>query len=146
MPKFCNTIFAINRKFEKEPSFTVKQDDKFLNITNSYFVLEYTKEKPFIASKLVPDTNFRISVKDTDKTWYFNNPEVRNYKGSTYSFDYNNNGSFTLDKGLYNVDGFASFDDSNRPVFVSDGSIKKNPSEGLDYYVFIYKNNYVIVL
>ena len=134
------TILALNRNFEKDPNIIVKQDEKYLNITNDYFVLEYSKEKPFEASKLVPDSNLRITVKDTDKIWYFNNPEVRNYKGSTYSFDYSK--SFTLDKGLYNIDGFASIDDTARPVFIEDGSIKKNPSNGTDIYLFLYKNDF----
>lgn len=134
------TILALNRNFEKEPNIVVKQDEKYLNITNDYFILEYSKEKPFEASKLVPDSNLRITVKDTDKIWYFNNPEVRNYKGSTYSFDYSK--SFTLDKGLYNTDGFASIDDTARPVFIEDGSIKKNPSSGTDIYLFLYKKDF----
>lgn len=134
------TIFAINRQFTHEPSIIVKEDDKYLNITNDYFILEYTKEKPFEASKLVPDTNLRISLKNTDKVWYYNHPEVRNFRGSTYSFDTGKN--FTLDKGLYSTDGFASISDTDRPVFVSDGSIKKNPSDGVDIYLFIYRKDF----
>ena len=134
------TIFAINRLFSKAPSFTVKQDENFLNITNDYFILEYAKEKPFEASKLVPDSNLRITLKDTDKIWYFNNPEVKNYKGAAESFDMSN--KLTLDRGLYNIDGFASFDDTSRPVFVSDGTIRKNPSDGTDIYVFLYKKDF----
>lgn len=133
------TIFALNRRFSNKPILTVKQDEKYINITNDYFILEYNKEKPYIASKLVPDSNLRITLKGTDKLWYFNNPEVKNLKGSTYSFDKSN---FTLSKGLYNLDGFVSIDDSMSPVFISDGTVKKNPSDGLDVYVFIYKNDF----
>lgn len=134
------TIFAINRNFAKKPVFTVKQDEKYINITNDYFILEYSKEKPYIASKLVPDSNLRITLKDTDKLWYFGNPEVKNLKGSAYSFD--NKTNINLSKGLYNLDGFASIDDTMSPVFISDGTIKKNPSDALDVYVFIYKNDF----
>lgn len=134
------TLFAINRNFTEKPNFTVKEDDKFLNITNDYFILEYSKEKPFVASKLVPDSNLRITLRQTDKMWYVNQPEVKNLKGATYSFDYPKN--FTLSKGLYNLDGFASFIDTSRPVFASDGLIKKNPSNGLDIYVFLYRNDF----
>lgn len=134
------TLFAINRKFNKTPELVVKQDEKFLNISNNYFLLEYSKEKPFEASKLVPDSNLRVTLKDTDKIWYFNNMEVRNYKGAFESFDASK--TVNLSKGLYNTDGFVSFDDSERPVFVADGSIKKNPSSGTDIYLFIYKNDY----
>lgn len=59
-----------------------------MNITNDYFILEYSKEKPFVASKLVPDSNLRITLRQTDKMWYVNQPEVKNLKGATYSFDY----------------------------------------------------------
>lgn len=134
------TIFAINRSFAKKPVFTVKQDEKYINITNDYFILEYSKEKPYVASKLVPDSNLRITLKDTDKLWYFGNPEVKNLKGSAYSFD--NKSNINLSKGLYNLDGFASIDDTMSPVFISDGTIKKNPSDALDVYVFIYKNDF----
>lgn len=134
------TIFAINRNFAKKPVFTVKQDEKYINITNDYFILEYSKEKPYIASKLVPDSNLRITLKGTDKIWYFGNPEVKNLKGSAYSFD--NKTNINLSKGLYNLDGFASIDDTMSPVFISDGTIKKNPSDALDVYVFIYKNDF----
>ena len=135
------TLFALNRRFEKEPLIKVKEDDKFLNIRNDYFILEYSKEKPFEASKLVPDTNLRISLKDTDKVWFYNHPEVRNFKGSTYSFDYSKKG-FTLEKGLYSTDGFASINDTDKPVFVADGSVKKNPSDGVDIYLFIYRKDF----
>ncbi len=134
------TIFAINRNFAKKPVFTVKQDEKYINITNDYFILEYSKEKPYAASKLVPDSNLRITLKGTDKLWYFGNPEVKNLKGSAYSFD--NKSNINLSKGLYNLDGFASIDDTMSPVFISDGTIKKNPSDALDVYVFIYKNDF----
>lgn len=134
------TIFAINRNFAKKPVFIVKQDEKYINITNDYFILEYSKEKPYIASKLVPDSNLRITLKGTDKLWYFGNPEVKNLKGSAYSFD--NKSNINLSKGLYNLDGFASIDDTMSPVFISDGTIKKNPSDALDVYVFIYKNDF----
>ena len=134
------TLFAINRRFKYEPTITVKEDDKFLNITNSYFILEYAKEKPYEASKLVPDTNLRISLRNTDKVWYYNHPEVRNFYGSAYSFD--DKKSFKLEKGLYSTDGFASINDTDRPVFVSNGSVKKNPSDGIDIYLFIYRKDF----
>lgn len=135
------TLFAINRRFETEPTITVKEDEKFLNIQNSYFILEYSKEKPFEASKLVPDANLRISLKETDKVWYYGHPEVRNFKGSISGFDKGKKG-LVLDKGLYGTDGFASINDTGRPVFVADGSVKKNPSDGIDIYLFIYRKDF----
>ena len=134
------TIFATNRYFSKTPLFQVRQDEKFLNISNDYFILEYSKEKPFAASKLVPDSNLRITVKETNKQWYFNNPEVRNLKGTTSSLDYGRGNH--LNKGLYSLDGFASIDDSMRPVLVEDGTVRKNPSNGIDLYLFVYRNDF----
>ena len=139
------TLLALNRKFEKVPKFNVKQDEKFLNISNNYFVLEYAKEKPFISSKLMPDANLRVSLINTDKVWYVNHPEVRNFKGTAYSLD-TEKGHLKLSKGLYSTDGFASIDDSSRPVFISDGSVKKNPSDGLDIYLFIYRKDFGLAL
>lgn len=134
------TMLALNRNFANKPNFTVKEDKKYLNITNDYFILEYNKEKPMAASKLIPDSNLRITVNGTDKIWYVNNPEVKNLKGSTYSFDTKK--GFKLDKGLYSLDGVVSITDTSRPVFVTDGSLKKNPSDGMDIYVFIYKDDF----
>ncbi len=135
------TIQVLNRNFREEPKFNVKQDEKFLNIQNDYFILEYIKEKPFEANKLVPDSNLRVSLINTDKVWYFNHPEVRNFKGAAYSFDMNKNG-FKVEKGLYSTDGFATLNDTGNPVFVSDGSVKKNPSDGVDLYLFIYRKDF----
>ena len=135
------TIFAINRQFEEEPTIKIKEDEKFLNISNDYFILEYTKEKPFEASKLIPDSNLRVTLRNTDKVWYYNHPEVRNFKGSSCCFDGDKN-AFKLEKGLYSTDGFASINDTNRPVFVQDGRVLKNPSDGTDIYLFIYRKDF----
>ena len=135
------TIQAINRNFENIPDFTVKQDEKFLNIQNNYFILEYSKEKPFESGKLVPDSNLRVSLVGTDKVWYYNHPEVRNFKGAAYSFDVDKHG-IKVEKGLYSTDGFATINDTGNPVFVADGSIKKNPSDGIDIYLFIYRKDF----
>lgn len=139
------TIFALNRNFEKEPTFEVKQDSKFLNIKNNYFSVEYAKEKPFEAPKLMPDANLRVSLLNTDKVWYYKHPEVRNFLGSAYSLD-TVKGTLRLKKGLYSTDGFASIDDSNSPVFIADGSVKKNPSNGIDIYLFIYRKDFGLAL
>ena len=135
------TIQVLNRNFGETPNISVKQDDKFLNIQNNYFILEYSKEKPFEAGKLVPDSNMRVSLVGTDKVWYYNHPEVRNFKGAAYSFDMDKHG-FKVEKGLYSTDGFATINDTGNPVFVADGSVKKNPSDGIDIYLFIYRKDF----
>lgn len=135
------TLFAINRNFGNSPSVKVQEDDTFLNITGQYFTIEYIKERPFIANKITPDSNLRVTLNGTTRTWFVNNPEVRNYGGSTYSLD-DSKGNVTFNRGLYSIDGFASFNDSKKPIYDMDGSIKKNPSEGLDIYLFIYGNHF----
>ena len=64
------TFFASNRSFGK-PKITVEEDNNVLIIKNNIFVLEYTKEKPFIGSKLLPDQYLRVTIVGTEKTWYF---------------------------------------------------------------------------
>lgn len=135
------TIFALNRKFEKVPEFIVKEDKEFLNISNKYFIIEYKKGKPFESSKLTPEANLHVNLVDTDKTWFVNHPEVRNFKGTSSKINIDSTG-IKLDKGLYSTDGFASVDDSRNPVFVSNGTIKKNPSDGMDIYLFIYRKDF----
>ncbi len=138
------TLFAINRKFG-DVSVEVKEDPKYLNIKNSYFTLEYTKEAKFSFNKLMPDANLRITLTDTDKIWYYNNLEVRNYLSTTTSLD-EYNGKTKLQKGLYSQDGFSTIDDSNNLIIYNDGSIRNNPSKGIDLYLFIYKNDFGLAL
>ena len=76
------TFFASNRSFGK-PKITVEEDNNVLIIKNDIFILEYNKEKPFIGSKLMPDQNLKVTIAGTEKIWYFNHPEVKNFKGTS---------------------------------------------------------------
>ena len=78
------TFFASNRSFS-EPKVIIEEDNNILIIKNDRFVIEYHKEKPFIGSKLLPEQFLKVFVNGTDKMWYFNHPEVRNLKGTSYS-------------------------------------------------------------
>ena len=91
------TEFAINRNFSV-PEMKVQQDDKYLEIVTKYFAMVYVKEKPFIGPKYAPDSNLKVILKNTDKLWYFNHPEARNFKGSNVSLDDNSTKS-KLHKG-----------------------------------------------
>ncbi len=135
------TFFALNRQFPKVELTTVKEDETFLYLQNKYFTLEYSKESKFIANKFMPDANLRVTLTDTDKIWYFNHMEVRNYLGTSHSLD-DFNGKAELKKGLYSPEGFASIDDSKMPVFSESGTVHKNPSDGIDLYLFVYKNDF----
>ena len=135
------TIFAINRDFEV-PKFTVKQDRKYLQISNEYFQLEYTKEMPFDSGKITPGANLKVTLQGTEnKYWWYNHPEARNFKGTNYSLD-NTHGKTELRNGLYSTDGFASIDDSRTLVFTPEGAVGKRPNESIDVYLFIYRKDF----
>ena len=88
------TFFAQNRSFGK-PRVEIVEDENILIIRNENFVLEYRKNKNFIGTKLIPEQNLKVTITNTDKFWYFNHPEARNFKGTGYSLD-DMNGSVFL--------------------------------------------------
>lgn len=136
------TEFAINRNFEI-PKMEVTQDNKYLIITTKYFRLEYSKNKSFIGSLIVKDANLKINLLGTEKNWYFNHPEARNFLGTnkrvTDKMEKSN-----LTKGLYSTDGFASISDTDSLVFEADGLLKKRiiTKGTIDTYLFIYKRDF----
>lgn len=75
------TMFACNRSFSK-PKVTFREDENIILLTNDIFTIQYTKEKPFIGSRFAPEQYLKVSINGTDKVWYFNHPEVRNFKGT----------------------------------------------------------------
>ena len=77
-----------------------KEDNTYVTIETSYFQLTYRKEAPYAGPKMSPDQNLKISLKNTDKYWYFNHPEVRNFGGTSFSLD-GADGNVKYNKGLY---------------------------------------------
>ncbi len=138
------TLFARNRKFET-PHFSVQEDNYYIIITGKYFKIEASKSRPFRSTnKLMPDTGLRVTLNNTDKVWYVDHPEARNFKGTAFSYD---NSKIDLSKGLYSTDGFASFDDTKTPVLDRNGNILKNPiNDGFDIYLFIYRKDFNLAL
>lgn len=134
------TELVMNRKYPVV-KFEKKEDAKFLTIKTSYFTLTYQKEMPFIGSKVSPDQYLRIDLNGTDKYWYFNHPEVRNFKGSSFSLD-GADGKARYGKGLYSTDGFVSLDDSRSLIFNEDGTLGKRSDKRIDTYVFMYKRDF----
>ena len=134
------TELVMNRNFP-EVKFDRKEDQTYLTIETSYFQLTYRKEAPFAGSKMTPDQNLRINLKNTDKFWYFNHPEVRNFGGTAFSLD-NADGNVRYNKGLYSTDGFVSIDDSNNLIFNEDGSLGKRSDTRIDTYVFMYRRDF----
>lgn len=138
------TFFASNRSFGK-PKITVEEDNNVLIIKNDIFILEYNKEKSFIGSKLMPDQNLKVTIAGTEKIWYFNHPEVKNFKGTAYSLD-DTKGNIDFEKGLFSLDGFTTFDDSRTPILDAHGNVLSPNYKNIDTYLFIYNNDFGIGL
>lgn len=132
---------VINRRFP-EPSFSVQEDNKFLEITTKYFKLSYLKNKPFVGSVVAPDANLKVALLGTDKLWYFNHPEARNFLGNNISIEDKSG----YQKGLYSTDGFVSLDDSSTLLLNNDGALVKPTSKRIDTYLFMYKRDFGLCL
>lgn len=138
------TFFAQNRSFAT-PKIVFKEDANVIIIRNEIFEIQYTKNRPFTGSKFAPEQYLKVCLLGTDKMWYFNHPEVRNFKGTAYSFDYDK-GDPELSKGLFSLDGFVSFDDSRTPILSQNGNIVAPNYNNIDTYLFIYGTNFGIAL
>lgn len=130
---------VIYRNFPKV-NFFVTQSELLLQIKTSYFTLDYVKEKPFASGKLTPGSNLKITLNNTDRIWYYNHPEARNFGGITYSLD-NFSGKLKLEKGLYSTDGFAFLDDSNSLILDANGNFVSRENQETDIYVFMYRKD-----
>ena len=138
------TELVMNRNFSNT-KFDKKEDEKYLTIKTPYFTLTYQKEMPYIGSKVTPDQYLRIDLNNTDKYWYFNHPEVRNFKGTSFSLD-GSDGKCHYGKSLYSTDGFVSLDDSKSLIFNEDGSLGKRTDKRIDTYIFMYRRNFGLCL
>ena len=135
------TEFVINRNFEI-PEFSVEEDEKILKISTKYFSLFYKKNQNFRGNKINPASNLRIELLSADKAWYYGHPEIRNYGGIKPSL----NSQIRTIKGLYSIDGFASFDDSNSRVMLESGLYSKRENNNIDIYLFMYRNDFQLAL
>lgn len=123
----------------------VEESDISLKISNKYFVINYIKEKNFQGSKLVPTSNLKVEVVNTDKVWYYNHPEIRNYGGANISLD-DTDGKVKLNKGLYSSDGFASINDSNSLILNQDKTFSERKNKGIDIYLLVYRKDFGLAL
>ncbi len=122
------------------PDFSVRQDANIVEVTTKYFALSYIKGQPFIGSKVDPMKNLKITLlsreRDRSKDWYVGHAEARNMLGNMVGVDVNI--PRNLQKGLYSLDGFASFDDSYGKIICEDGTLANPPENHMDIYVFMY--------
>ena len=121
------------RDFDKA-NFTVLEDSKNLQITTPYFKLVYLKGTSITSSK-----NLKVYLNNTDKVWYYNHPEIRNFYGNSINLTSSNNKS---NKGLYSLDGFVSFDDSYTFRLDQNGTIMSPNKDNLDIYLFMYNRDF----
>ena len=129
--------FALMRNF-KRPNITVKEDKKYLEITSPYFRLFYIKERPFKGDILNKKKNLLVDVLETNRTWYFKHPEVRNFGIPNSSLAEGG----LKGKGLYSAEGMASIDDTNSLIFNEDGTVSKNTELRVDTYLFMYNKDF----
>ncbi len=137
------THLIINRNF---PDFNinVEENNKNLVITSKYFSLNYVKDKPFKGPSFAPDANLKVKLNNTDKLWYPNHPEARNYLSNAVSLDDLTN--VKLSKGLYSTDGFVTIDDSKSLIMNENGNLLKRTESITDFYLFMYKRDFGLCL
>lgn len=128
---------VVNRNFPI-PKFDVKEDDKYLEINTSYFLLKYHKEKPF------EGFNIEIVLKKEDGTsapnpWNIRSKEVRNFKASGRGIVED---KMDFIKGLYSTDGYVTIDDSKSLIINSDGFLSNNDIPRIDLYVLTYRRSF----
>ena len=154
------TELAKFRNFEL-PKFQVQENENVLVISTEYFRLQYFKDKPFIGSTFAQDSNLKVTLQDTDRTWYYGHDEARNYGGFINDLDTRKpyvtqaekmleekkkvkkiiNKPFSI-KGLYSTDGFATIDDSKSLIIDEKGYLIKDERQRIDIYLFMYKRDF----
>jgi len=138
------TEMVLYRNFKKH-KFKIKEDNFFLEIETDYFTIYYTKEKSFYGGKINPGSNLKVSLKGTDRFWYYGHPEVRNY-GASDTMVENSKGKIKFKKGLYSLDGFVTLDDSKSKILLENGEFEERKNAGIDLYLFIYIKDFAACL
>lgn len=122
-------------KFRKFPKvdFEVQEDSRYLVIKTKYFSLSYSKERSFEGSKLMPMANLKVDLLGTDHSWYYNHPEIKNFKGNFVALDGSESDSKARN-GLYSLDGFATLTDNT------------GENKQVDIYLFMYNKDFDLAL
>jgi alpha-glucosidase (family GH31 glycosyl hydrolase) len=127
------------------PVYTIRQDANMVQVSTKYFELTYMKEQPFAGNNVNPAKNLKITLastidKDRQRDWYYKHPEVRNMKGNISGYDIPLNAA--NERGLYSIEGFASFDDSGNKLLEADGTLSDREPGSIDIYVFMYDKDF----
>ncbi len=122
-----------------------KEDASYLELETEYFKLTYTKEKNFNGGKVSPMSNLKVSLKKTDRVWYYGHPEIRNF-GAPGSELVDEHGKVLYRKALYSIDGFASIDDSKTDILNENGTLSIRENAGIDIYLFCYNKDFDLCL
>lgn len=122
-------------------NFNLTETETLLEIKTKYFTLAYVKNKPFVGNKVATGNTLKVNLNDSDKEWYYGNPEVRNFGGINYSLD-NFTGNLKLNKGLYSMDGFTAIDDSNSLVLNGEDNFISRENPETDVYLFVYRRDF----
>ena len=133
------TSRVIFRNFDKV-NYTTSTSETLIQITTSYLTINYVMEKSFEGSKIAPGNTLKITLNNTDRSWYYHHPEARNFGTINYSLD-DYKGKLKLSKGLYSTDGFAYIDDSDSLVLNSNGNFVSRTNKEMDLYVFVYRKD-----
>lgn len=133
------TQTVINRSFGV-PEFRVRNDGDTLKISTDSFVLTYCLGREFSANSLYIKFNNNITQW---AEWRFG-ITWGNLKGTVRTLD-GVSGEIPLDDGLMSRAQFTQLDDSNSLIISEDGWIDKH-GEGIDMYVFAYRNDYMGLL
>lgn len=122
-------------------AFTKKETNRILEIKTKYFHLHYIKEKPFYGGKLNTMGNLKVELLNSDRIWYYNHPEVRNYGAPGISLD-GQEKKFKVRKGLFSTDGFSSIDDSEHMIITQTGTLEARNIKEIDTYLFMYLKDF----
>ncbi len=135
------TSIIKNRYFDM-PDFNKKEDESLLVIETRYFSLTYVKGSMFNSRTLTAKYN------DSNIGWYYGNKEVRNFKSTSVSLDYQKDKPNLLN-GLFSEDGIATIDDSKNLCFDENSNVilrDYNVKNHIDIYLFIYGKDFGLCL
>lgn len=122
--------------------FEYQDNDKYILIRTKYFQVTYLKGKNFNGGKVNPTANLKVDLLNSNRTWYYGHPEVRNYGAPSNSLD-NSNNKLSIKRGLYSIEGFASYDDSDSYLIDEQNNLVPRKNKGIDIYLFMYLNDFL---